>query len=62
MCSTNAGDPSPGLQPQHGTSALLANLRQPGPLGWKVQRTVVNMWSKFTRHQACCGHAGEPGC
>jgi len=41
---------------------FLANWRQPGPLGWKLQRLVVNLSIKVWRRQRCCGHAGEPGC
>jgi len=40
----------------------MANLRQPGPLGWKIQRVIVNEAIKLVRRQTCCGHAGEPGC
>jgi hypothetical protein len=43
-------------------SALWANLRQPGPLDWKVRRFAANMATKIRRRQACCGHPGEPGC
>ena len=45
-----------------GPSYLLANLRQPGPLGWKLQRLAANMWIKVSHRQQCCGHPGEPGC
>jgi hypothetical protein len=45
-----------------GPSAFMDNLRQPGPLGWKLRRTVVNVSLKFIRRQACCGNNGEPGC
>jgi hypothetical protein len=43
-------------------SAFLANLRQPGPLGWKLRRLWANNLTKITKHQNCCGNAGEPGC
>ena len=45
-----------------GPAALLANLRQPGPLSWKVQRVVANIGFKIVHRQSCCGHPGEPGC
>jgi hypothetical protein len=38
------------------------NLRQPGPLDWKVRRFLANMSTKVLRWQVCCGRPGEPGC
>jgi hypothetical protein len=54
MCDSPEERPSP--------SALLANLRQPGPLSWKLQRALANMGFKITHAQRCCGRPGEPGC
>jgi hypothetical protein len=61
MCSPNGGDHSSDEQ-RSSPSESLANWRQPGPLGWKIQRTLVNTWIKVARRQPCCGHSGEPGC
>jgi hypothetical protein len=60
MCSPNAGDHSHGHQSS--PNAALANWNQPGPLSWKVQRTLANTWTKIVRRQRCCGNLGEPGC
>lgn len=38
------------------------NLRQPGPLGWKLKRFFANNASKLAHRRNCCGHPGEPGC
>jgi hypothetical protein len=38
------------------------NLRQPGPIGWKLRRTIANTVTKVVHRQPCCGHDGEPGC
>jgi hypothetical protein len=54
MCETPHERPSP--------SASLANLRQPGPLRWKVQRFLANNGFKILHRKACCGNRGEPGC
>jgi len=61
MCSTNSGDVSPASQ-QSGPGVAWANLRQPGPLGWKLQRLFANTATKLVRGQRCCGNDGEPGC
>jgi hypothetical protein len=61
MCDTHSHDPQQPELPT-GTSYLLANLRQPGPLGWKLRRLGANTWIKISHRQQCCGHAGEPGC
>jgi hypothetical protein len=58
MCSTHEQDGEPHSSP----SAAWANLRQPGPLGWKLQRFFVNTATKIVRRQSCCGNGGEPGC
>jgi hypothetical protein len=55
MCSTNDGEQQPA-------QALWANLRQPGPFGWKLRRALANTAIKVVRRQSCCGHDGEPGC
>jgi len=57
MCATHSGDDQP-----RGPNYLLANLRQPGPWRWKLERALANMWIKVSRSQQCCGHPGEPGC
>jgi hypothetical protein len=54
MCAEHTPHPDPGT--------FAANLRQPGPLGWKVQRFIANMTIKIVRRQQCCGNGGEPGC
>jgi uncharacterized membrane protein YeiB len=54
MCQTPEESPS--------LSAVWANLRQPGPLEWKVRRVLANTRTKILRRQTCCGHPGEPGC
>jgi hypothetical protein len=60
MCTSHAADdPEPARLGPH---ALLANLRQPGPLSWKLQRLLTNNVIKITRRRSCCGHPGEPGC
>jgi hypothetical protein len=60
MCATHSHDDPQG--DQRGPNQLIANLRQPGPLGWKLQRLFVNTWTKIAHRQVCCGHPGEPGC
>jgi predicted metal-binding membrane protein len=61
MCSPNdSGDATHA--PAASLSAMWANLRQPGPLGWKLQRLLANTAIKVGQRQGCCGHAGEPGC
>ena len=42
--------------------AVFSNLRAPMPLGRKVQRLLVNNWTKIRTRSRCCGHRGEPGC
>jgi hypothetical protein len=61
MCATHSTGPE-GPQEPVGTRYFMANLRQPGPLGWKVRRVLANNWIKLRRGQHCCGNAGEPGC
>ena len=56
MCATHAPDG------ERGPNAFMANLRQPGPLSWKLQRLIANMGFKVSHAQRCCGKAGEPGC
>ena len=58
MCSTHAHDDEPHSSP----GAAWANLRQPGPLGWKIRRFFANTATKIARGQSCCGNGGEPGC
>jgi hypothetical protein len=42
--------------------AIFTNLKAPMPLGRKVQRILVNNWTKIGSRKPCCGHPGEPGC
>jgi hypothetical protein len=58
MCATHPPEPEDKLGPD----IFLSNMRQPGPLGWKLRRLLANTAIKVTRRQRCCGHAGEPGC
>src|SRR5438445_12358457 len=57
MCATHSSDDQP-----RGPNYLLANLRQPGPWRWKLERVLANTAIKFSRRQPCCGYPGEPGC
>jgi hypothetical protein len=38
------------------------NLRQPMPLGRKLELIVRNNWLKIQTRSDCCGNYGEPGC
>jgi hypothetical protein len=58
MCAPGEHDHPPPPDPR----AAWANLRQPGPLGWKVGRVVANTFTKLRTRQGCCGNLGEPGC
>ena len=60
MCATHSSDDQP--RGPTGPNYLLANLRQPGPWRWKLERVLANTAIKLTRRQVCCGHPGEPGC
>jgi hypothetical protein len=60
MCANHSAEPAP--PEPFGPSYFLANLRQPGPLGWKLRRILANTGIKITQRQHCCGNAGEPGC
>jgi len=42
--------------------AIFTNLKAPMPLGRKIQRLLVNNWTKVRNRSTCCGHPGEPGC
>lgn len=42
--------------------AFLTNLEAPMPWPKKIRLLVRNLSLRIIRHQACCGHAGEPGC
>jgi hypothetical protein len=42
--------------------AVFANLGAPMPLDRKLQRLVVNNWTKLRNRSASRGHHGEPGC
>jgi hypothetical protein len=57
MCSSADQHP-----PESGPRIAWANLMQPGPLGWKLQRLFANTWKKFRTGERCCGNDGEPGC
>lgn len=48
--------------PRRSLSASRANWQQPGPLSWKLRRTLANTASKLLHLRSCCGHPGEPGC
>jgi hypothetical protein len=61
MCSSNSDDGAPHMDVPSPRAAW-DNLRQPGPLRWKIERFIANTTSKIVRRQACCGRAGEPGC
>ena len=61
MCATHSPGPEPAEAP-FGPRYFMDNLRQPGPLGWKLRRILANTGIKLTRRQQCCGNAGEPGC
>jgi hypothetical protein len=61
MCATHSPGPEPEAAP-FGPRYFMDNLRQPGPLGWKLRRILANTGIKLTRRQHCCGNAGEPGC
>lgn len=61
MCANHTTDPEPPDEPW-GPSYFLMNLRQPGPLGWKLRRVLANSGIKIARRAHCCGNAGEPGC
>ena len=61
MCSTHEADRTPE-EPGPSPQTLWANLRQPGPLGWKIRRALANTATKVVHRQSCCGHDGEPGC
>lgn len=61
MCASH--EPTdPGAGQPFGPNYFVANLRQPGPLGWKLRGLWTNSLIKLTKRQHCCGHAGEPGC
>jgi hypothetical protein len=45
-----------------GLKSMFTNLKAPMPLGRKVQRILVNNWTKIRNRRSCCGHPGEPGC
>jgi hypothetical protein len=42
--------------------SVFSNMGAPMPLGRKLERIVVNNWTKIRTMSNCCGHAGEPGC
>jgi hypothetical protein len=61
MCASHSPDEPRDAEP-FGPGYFLANLRQPGPLSWKLRRVWANTATKITKRQHCCGNAGEPGC
>ena len=61
MCA-NHEPAGPEQQLPFGPSYFIANMRQPGPIGWKLRRLWANTATKITKRQQCCGNAGEPGC
>jgi hypothetical protein len=40
--------------------AIFTNLKAPMPLSHKLQRILVNNWTKVRTRSTCCGHPGEP--
>jgi len=62
MCTGHSTDQQPPEQPRIGMNYFLVNLRQPGPLGWKIRRVLANNAFKIAHGQPCCGNRGEPGC
>jgi hypothetical protein len=42
--------------------SVFSNMGAPMPLCQKLERIVVNNWTKIRTLSNCCGHAGEPGC
>ena len=61
MCATHP----PGSSDEHQPilrSDFITNLRQPGPLSWKLRRIWVNLGIRVSQRQNCCGNAGERGC
>jgi hypothetical protein len=61
MCANHQPtDPDPDQS--FGPSYFTANLRQPGPLSWKLRRVWANLGVRLSQRQNCCGNAGEPGC
>jgi hypothetical protein len=42
--------------------AIFTNMSAPMPLHRKLYLVFRNNWIKFSKHQSCCGHHGEPGC
>jgi len=61
MCANHSPD-----EPQHNEpitpSYFITNLRQPGPLSWKLRRIWANLGIRVSQRQTCCGNGGEPGC
>jgi hypothetical protein len=48
---------------RHGTpQESLENLRQPMPLGRKLQLFLRNNLIKVRTRSSCCGNYGQPGC
>jgi hypothetical protein len=62
MCGTHSSEHPEPEKARVSPSDFLANLRQPGPLGWKLRRILANNAIKISRRQRCCGNLGEPGC
>jgi hypothetical protein len=42
--------------------SVFSNMGARMPLGQKLERIVVNNWTKVRTLSNCCGHPGEPGC
>jgi hypothetical protein len=42
--------------------SIFSNLKAPMPLSHKLQRILVNNWTKIRTRSNCCSHPGEPGC
>jgi hypothetical protein len=42
--------------------SVFSNMGAPMPLSRKLERMVVNNWTKIRTLSNCCDHPGEPGC
>lgn len=49
-------------QPGGVIGQYITNLKAPPPFPQKFFVIVHNFSRRFILRQACCGHAGEPGC
>lgn len=42
--------------------SVFSNMGAPMPLRQKLERIIVNNWTKIRTLSNCCGRPGEPGC